>query len=154
MSSFRAFPRVAPQRRNIAKVPFVELFDGRLQGVVSSGSSADRVYVSSIKAETGDYCCSTNNNRPCGGLNSGGCCKHIEALVTNAVAQYGAERVSRYLGLPEPETRAGSIVARLGGSRVKEPAGQVFARFLDYLRYVQLPSSHRPRPEMAWFMTG
>src|SRR5918995_7473706 len=55
------------QPRRLAKVPFVELADGRLQGVVSSGSDVGRVYVSSIAAGTHAYSCSTNNNRPCGG---------------------------------------------------------------------------------------
>ena len=43
----------APARpRKLAKVPFVELADGRLQGVVSSGSDIGRVYVSSVAAGT------------------------------------------------------------------------------------------------------
>ncbi|MBX2798032.1 MAG: hypothetical protein KTR31_10195 [Myxococcales bacterium] len=135
------------------KVPFVELFDGRLQGVVSSGSSATRVYVSLIEAGTGNYYCSTNNNRPCGGLGGGGC-KHIGEMVKNAIAQYGQERVSRYLGLPEPQATAWGIIGQLGGGKNKVEAGEVFARFLDYLRYVELPASTQPRPEMAWFVTG
>ena len=31
-------PRVLPRARKVQKVPFVELYAGRLQGVVSSGS--------------------------------------------------------------------------------------------------------------------
>ena len=153
MSSFVPHPRPQPKRRNLQKVPFVELFDGRLQGVVSSGSSATRVYVSLINAGTGNYYCSTNNNRPCGGLSGGGC-KHIAAMVDNAVAQYGAERVSRYLGLAEEQSSAYGIIGQLGGTKEKVQAGEVFARFLDYLRYVELQSSTEPRPEMAWFVTG
>lgn len=153
MSSFIAHPRPAPKRRNLKKVPFVELFDGRLQGVVSSGSSGDRVYVSLVAAGTGNFYCSTNNNRPCGGLR-GGTCKHIDALVANAVAQYGAERVSRYLGVPETVDTSWAIQSHLGGDKEKVPAGEVFARFLDYLRYVELPDSQEARPEMAWFVTG
>ncbi len=38
--------------RKLAKVPFLELSEGRLQGVVSSGSDIERVYVSSISAVT------------------------------------------------------------------------------------------------------
>ncbi|MGK0290957.1 MAG: hypothetical protein ACI86H_002421 [bacterium] len=49
-------------KRNIKKVPFVELFNHRLQGVVSSGSDISRVYVSFFEAETLNYYCSTNNN--------------------------------------------------------------------------------------------
>jgi hypothetical protein len=64
-STARVIPPARP--RKLAKVPFVELADGRLQGVVSSGSDIERVYVSSVAAD-GIYSfgCSTNNNRPCG----------------------------------------------------------------------------------------
>ena len=69
-----AVPVVPPVRpRKLAKVPFVELADGRLQGVVSSGSDIARVYVSSIAAKTDGFSCSTNNNRPCGGLRGRSC---------------------------------------------------------------------------------
>ena len=148
------YSRPAPAKRSLKKVPFVELFDGRLQGVVSSGSSATRVYVSFISAGSGDFYCSTNNNRPCGGLGSSPC-KHLGALVENALAQLGAERVARYLGCVDHEIDgAYAIQQQLGGSKRKEEAGMVFARFLDYLRYVELPQSDRPLPEMAWFLTG
>lgn len=154
MPSFVAHRRHAPDKRKLQKVPFVELFDGRLQGVVSSGSSLERVYVSVIKAGSGDFDCRTNNNRPCGGLR-GHPCKHLEALVANAVAQYGPERVARTLGVePSERPSAGAIVTELGGSHVKEAAADVFSRFLDYLRYVELPASTEPRPGMAWFVTG
>ena len=66
--------------RKLAKVPFVELADGRLQGVVSSGSDVERVYVSSVAAGTYALSCSTTNNRPCGGAR-GGFCNHILGLV-------------------------------------------------------------------------
>ncbi|NEE27726.1 hypothetical protein G3M53_19930, partial [Streptomyces sp. SID7982] len=93
---------MAPARpRKLAKVPFVELADGRLQGVVSSGSDIGRVYVSSVAARTYAFACSTNNNRPCGGAR-GMFCKHIQALVAEAVLQYGAERVARYLAVERP----------------------------------------------------
>ena len=151
--SFVPRPRPPPQRRDLQKVPFVELFNGKLQGVVSSGSDISRVYVSFFKAGTGEYSCSTNNNRPCGGLR-GGPCKHLDALVENALAQFGAERVGRYLGIPGGVRGSWEITSQLGGHAIKEPAGEVFARFLDYLRYVELPSSDEPRPEMAWFVTG
>lgn len=147
------FPRPAPAKRALKKVPFVELFDGRLQGVVSSGSSATRVYVSFLNAGTGDYYCSTNNNRPCGGLR-GGYCKHLDSLVDNAIAQFGAERVARYLGCSKDVSSGYDIAAQLGGDTRKEEAGTVFARFLDYLRYVELEPSILPMPEMSWFLTG
>lgn len=151
--SFVARPRPEPKKRKLAKVPFVELFAGRLQGVVSSGSDINRVYVSFISAGSGDYSCSTNNNRPCGGLR-GGTCKHIAALLDNAFAQFGTERTCQFLGLPQEETTAYDVINALGGDSVKAPAGEVFARFLDYLRYVELPASHDPLPELAWFVTG
>ena len=103
---------IPPARpRKLAKVPFVELADGRLQGVVSSGSDIERVYVSSVAAGTYAFACSTNNNRPCGGAR-GSFCNHIRALINEAVLQYGAERVARYLRL--------EIVAG-------EPSGQTIA---------------------------
>ncbi|CAL9590531.1 hypothetical protein SUDANB58_05225 [Streptomyces sp. enrichment culture] len=83
---------IRPARpRKLAKVPFVEPAEGRLQGVVSSGSDIERVYVSSVDAGTYAFACSTNNNRPCGGAR-GGFCNPIRALVTEAVLQYGAAR--------------------------------------------------------------
>lgn len=145
--------RVDPDKRVLKKVPFVELFAGRLQGVVSSGSSIERVYVSFIAAGSGDFYCSTNNNRPCGGLR-GSHCKHIRALVTNAIAQYGAERVGQYLGCASPITDSMSLQAALPGTLRKEESAMVFSRFLDYLRYVELPAPAEPLPEMAWFATG
>src|SRR3712207_6499823 len=84
--------------RDVKKVPFVELFDQRLQGVVSSGSDIQRVYVSFFDAGSLNYACSTNNNRPCGGLR-GSPCNHLQELLEEAVAQYGIERVVRFLRL-------------------------------------------------------
>lgn len=147
-------PRPAPAKRALKKVPYVELFGDRLQGVVSSGSSVTRVYVSFINAGSGDFYCSTNNNRPCGGLR-GGYCKHIDALVQNALAQLGSARVARYLGCKDLAISGSHDIERqLSGSQQKEEAGTVFARFLDYLRYVEFPASTEPMPEMAWFITG
>lgn len=147
--------RDVPARRKLKKVPFVELYGGRLQGVVSSGSSATRVYVSAIEAKSTDYSCATNNNRPCGGLR-GGPCKHLQALVDNAVAQYGAPRVARGLQLADPDacTSARDILARIVGSKQKMDASEVFSRFLAYLRYVELPPGQAPLPELSWFLTG
>jgi hypothetical protein len=105
---------IAPARpRKLAKVPFAELADGRLQGVVSSGSDIERVYVSSVAAGTYAYACSTNNNRPCGGAR-GSFCNHIRALIDEAVLQYGAERVARYLRV---EVADGSRARRASAPR-------------------------------------
>ncbi|GAA2375815.1 hypothetical protein [Nonomuraea africana] len=130
------------QPRKLAKVPFVELADGRLQGVVSSGSDIERVYVSSITAGTLTINCSTNNNRPCGGLR-GSACKHLHALLDEAVLQYGVDRVARYLRAEEN--------ALLSGQPEPAPAAMVFSRFLRHLAYLELPESTVPIPEMHWF---
>lgn len=154
-TSVIAQARTKPAKRNLQKVPFVELFNGRLQGVVSSGSDISRVYVSFFEAGTTDFYCSTNNNRPCGGLR-GSPCKHLTALLQNAVAQYGSERVVRYLRLDSDETNLDAwAIGRLirGGPR-KAPANEVFSRFLNYLRYVELGGDAGPMPEMSWFVTG
>jgi hypothetical protein len=144
---------VAPVRpRNLAKVPFVELADGRLQGVVSSGSDVQRVYVSSITAGAHAYHCSTNNNRPCGGLR-GSPCKHLQALVTEAVLQYGADRVARYLqvDLGDGAASAADLLGRLHGRHEPTPAALVFSRFLRHLAYLELPDTSEPFPELHWF---
>lgn len=140
-------------KRDIKKVPFVELFGDRLQGVVSSGSDIQRVYVSFFVAESLNFGCSTNNNRPCGGL-GGYPCKHLQLLLQQAIAQYGFEAVVQFLRVPgdlsQLET-AVDILARKG-SAAPETAGDVFSRFLHYLRYLELSPSSQPLPEMAWFV--
>lgn len=148
--------QTATNRRKVQKVPFVEIHAGRLSGVVSSGSSAERVYVSFIESGTTNYYCSTNNNRPCGGLR-GGPCKHIKSMVDEAVTQYGAERVARGLGIDaDPMTlrSGGDVMRHIHGAKVKEEASVVFSRFLRYLRQVELESVTGPVPEMAWFTVG
>lgn len=140
------------QPRRLAKVPFVELADGRLQGVVSSGSEIERVYVSSITAGTHAYHCSTNNNRPCGGLR-GSPCKHLQALVEEAVLQYGVDRVARYLqiDLDDGASSGADLLGRLHGRHEPTPAAIVFSRFLRHLAYLELPDTTEPIPELHWF---
>lgn len=153
-STARVMPPARP--RKLAKVPFVELADGRLQGVVSSGSDIGRVYVSSVAARTYAFACSTNNNRPCGGAR-GMFCKHIQALVGEAVLQYGAERVARYLAVdtPDGEPDARSLTAVMTAARPvlgdSSAAAQVFSRFLRQLAYLELDAVTAPLPEMQWF---
>jgi hypothetical protein len=149
-SAARVVPPVQP--RKLAKVPFVELADGRLQGVVSSGSDTARVYVSWIASGTHAYNCSTNNNRPCGGLR-GALCNHLRTLVDEAVLQYGADRVSRYLRIEggEDATSGADLVDRLRGSHEPTPAALVFSRFLRHLAYLELPGTNLPIPELHWF---
>jgi hypothetical protein len=153
-STARVIPPAQP--RKLAKVPFVELADGRLQGVVSSGSDIQRVYVSSVAAGTYTFACSTNNNRPCGGAR-GSFCNHILALIDEAVLQYGAERVARYLRveIADGEPDASGITA--GMSATYPPQGDttaaapVFSRFLRHLAYLELAPATAPLPEMHWF---
>jgi hypothetical protein len=153
-STARVIPPARP--RKLAKVPFVELADGRLQGVVSSGSDIERVYVSSVAAGTYTFACSTNNNRPCGGAR-GSFCNHIRAMINEAVLQYGAERVARYLRveIADGEPNAETITA--GMSTTPPPLGDtmaaapVFSRFLRHLAYLELAPTTAPLPEMQWF---
>ena len=153
-STARVIPPARP--RKLAKVPFVELADGRLQGVVSSGSDIERVYVSSVAAGSYTFACSTNNNRPCGGAR-GSFCNHIRALINEAVLQYGAERVARYLRveIAGEEPNAQDITAEM--SSMAPPQGDttaaapVFSRFLRHLAYLELAPATAPLPEMQWF---
>ena len=139
-----ALPRTPapPPKRKVKDVPFVELYGGRLQGVVSSGSDIERVYVAFLAAGSGDYYSSTNNNRPDAGM-----AKRIRMLVDEAVAQFGEERVARYL-----QTTGDPRVPR--GRQRPEPAGEVFSRFLNYLRLLELEAAPGPMPEMSWFISG
>jgi hypothetical protein len=153
-STARVVPPARP--RKLAKVPFVELADGRLQGVVSSGSDIGRVYVSSVAVGTYAYACSTNNNRPCGGAR-GGFCNHIGALINEAVLQYGAERVARYLRVDLRDDEAGAPTIAFA-MRATHPspadskaAASVFSRFLRHLAYLELAPTTAPLPEMQWF---
>jgi hypothetical protein len=138
--------------RKLAKVPFVELADGRLQGVVSSGSDVERVYVSSVAAGTYAFSCSTNNNRPCGGAR-GGFCNHILGLIGEAVLQYGAERVARYLRVEGADGHAVAAAMQAAGPSQGDSAAaaQVFSRFLRHLAYLELAPTTAPLPEMQWF---
>ncbi|SFC58355.1 hypothetical protein [Streptomyces aidingensis] len=154
-STARVTPPARP--RKLAKVPFVELADGRLQGVVSSGSDIGRVYVSSVEAGSYAFACSTNNNRPCGGAR-GSYCNHIRALVDEAVLQYGGERVARYLrvetaGDDEPSSVAlfSTMVTARPSQQDATAAATVFSRFLRHLAYLELRPGTAPLPEMQWF---
>lgn len=120
-------------RKHVKKIPFVELFNDRLQGVVSSGSDIERVYVSFIEAGTFNYYCSTNNNRPCGGLNSYYPCNHIQGLLEEAINSYGAEAVAKYLKVSNNAEAVPDIRKVLieSGHVQKEPANEVFSRFFE-----------------------
>ena len=145
-----------PKPRKLHDVPFVELYGQRLQGVVSSGSDIDRVYVGFFEAGSMDFSCSTNNNRPCGGAR-GTFCNHIRALVTEAVLQYGPERVARYLKIEtaDGERDAASLAQAMTATRPPQAdssaAAAVFSRFLRHLAYLELAPATAPVPEMQWF---
>jgi hypothetical protein len=142
---------IAPvQPRKLAKVPFVELAEGRLQGVVSSGSDISRVYVSSITAGDHGLSCHTNNNRPCGGLSGVYPCNHLGLLVQAAVAQYGSERVARYLKAELPSADA-ELWTGLHPTAAPSHAAEVFSSFLRHLAYLELPAGTGPLPELQWF---
>jgi len=143
-SAAPVIPPVVP--RKLAKVPFVELAEGRLQGVVSSGSDPARVYVSSITAGDHGLSCDTNNNRPCGGLSGSDPCNHLRALAEAAVAQYGVDRVARYL-----LADGGDLWAGMRTTRAPQRAAEVFSSFLRHLAYLELPPSTDPLPELQWF---
>lgn len=153
-STARVIPPARP--RKLAKVPFVELADGRVQGVVSSGSDIGRVYVSSVAAGTYAFACSTNNNRPCGGAR-GAFCNHIRAMLNEAVLQYGAERVARYLKVETADEELSGPAITAGMSAARPPMGDsgasaaVFSRFLRHLAYLELAPDTAPLPEMQWF---
>ncbi|MFI5569404.1 hypothetical protein ACIA6T_19060 [Streptomyces sp. NPDC051740] len=155
-STARVVPPARP--RKLAKVPFVELADGRLQGVVSSGSDIGRVYVSSVEAATYAFACSTNNNRPCGGAR-GWFCNHIRALVFEAVLQYGLERVTRYLKVEvggeasDGDDVTDAMTATRPVNADSSAAAQVFSRFLRHLAYLEFEPTTAPLPEMQWFPT-
>lgn len=142
-------------QRTVKSVPFVELAGGRVQGVVSSGSDIERVYVSFIESGSGDYYCCTNNNRPCSGMR-GAHCKHIFEMVNEAILQFGTARVAAYLGLchdGQEGDEALRILLALQGSERKEPPGVVFSRFLNYLRYCELTVRPGTVLEMGWFVS-
>jgi hypothetical protein len=153
-STARVIPPARP--RKLAKVPFVELADGRLQGVVSSGSDIERVYVSSVAAGTYTFACSTNNNRPCGGAR-GRFCNHIRALISEGVLQYGTERVARYLRIVITDGGPGAdgIITAMSATRPAPgdtaAAAPVFTRFLRHLAYLEIAPTTAPLPEMHWF---
>jgi hypothetical protein len=141
------------QNRDIKKVPFVELHDQRLQGVVSSGSDIERVYVSFVQAGSLDYSCMTNNNRPCGGLR-GSPCNHIQLLVEAALQQYGVQQVAAFLRLPgDPnQWQTAHAILRQSGQPIPSMASDIFSRFLEDLHHLMLEVDRRPLHSMAWFI--
>jgi hypothetical protein len=144
---------VADAKRDAKKVPFVELFNNRLQGVVSSGSDIERVYVSYFEARTLDYCCSTNNNRPCGGLR-GSPCNHLRELLREAIVQFGIDRVIQFLQIPADTLQSEHDIAARAGHARSEFAADIFSRFLSDLELLELPITNAPLPTMAWFVEG
>jgi hypothetical protein len=152
-SSLLGLPRgVSTKTRDVKEVPFVELLDNRLQGVVSSGSDIKRVYVSYFEVGTMNYGCNTNNNRPCGGLR-GHPCNHLKELMREAVIQFGIAHVVQFLrpnGDPASFINADDITARAGRHN-SHFAGDIFSRFLSDLELLELPTYNTPLTSMIWF---
>lgn len=127
--------------RGIKKVPFVEFYNNKIQGVVSSGSSLERVYVCVLDFNTNTFTCHTNNNRPCGGLR-GSMCSHLNSLLTNAKTVdsiRGLDVVNKTYGLRQD-----------GSARYSE----VFTRFQEKLRFLELNNTEDEYiPEARWFYT-
>jgi hypothetical protein len=144
---------ITNQNRDVKKVPFVELLDKRLQGIVSSGSDIERVYVSYFEVGTLNYGCGTNNNRPCGGLR-GYPCSHLIELMNEATVQYGFDEVANFL-LPNAEPgklKTIHDILKHVGRGSGDTAGEIFSRFLNDLEYLELPQDNRPLDTMAWFV--
>src|SRR5262249_14590151 len=139
--------------RDVKSVPFVELFGKRLQGVVSSGSDIERVYVPYFEVRTLNYCCSTNNNRPCGGLR-GSPCNHLRELLREAIVQFGMERVVQFLQLPVDPLQIKSEwdIVKHEGRQQNEFAADIFSRFLGDLELLELPVTNTPLSAMSWFV--
>ena len=125
--------------RGIKKVPFVEFYKNRIQGVVSSGSSLERVYVCVLDFEKNTFTCHTNNNRPCGGLR-GSMCSHLSALLQNARNDdtiNNLDVINKTCGLIQD-----------GSARYSE----VFTRFQEKLRFLELnDTKDNFIPETRWF---
>lgn len=147
--SFRPQP-IAKGKRATKKVPFVELRDGRIQGVVSSGSDISRVYVCCIGAASGDYSCSTNNNRPCGGLR-GAPCKHIVEMIEEAVEEFGQQRLAEFVGLDDQNAPVAAHLLGRKGELAKDNVSVIFSRFLNYLRYCELAAPPGRLSALEWF---
>lgn len=125
---------------DVETVPFVEMFAGRLQGVVASDSDPARVYVCFVEAETGNYYSQTNNNRPDAGMT-----KRIRYLVEGAIERFGEERVARFLNNPR-------VLTVPKGRPQSEHPGAIFSRFLEYLQTLECQARAEAVPEMAWFV--
>jgi hypothetical protein len=136
--------------RDVKKVPFVELYEGRLQGVVSSGSDIERVYVAYFEANSLNFCCSTNNNRPCGGLR-GAPCKHLRELLNEAVIQFGIEDVTHFLRLHDQTIHSTNDILKHSGQQVNVYGSEIFSRFLSDLQLLELPQTSLPISPMMWF---
>ena len=130
---------IEPKKLKLKKVPYLEIHNNRLQGVVSSGSDIKRVYVCVIDLNDGSYTCHTNNNRPCGGLR-GRMCSHLKALIGEADKIFSPQNMARFNDMTQFQARGDK----------RHP--QVFARFQNYLRFLELEVSGEQIPEMRWFI--
>ena len=147
---FLSVVRVAPpiRPRKLAKVPFVELADGRLQGVVSQrfGHRARLRLVDRGRVRTRSL---QHQQQPAVRRAWRLALQAPEALVDEAVLQYGVERVARYLRVESAGERDGLVAAPTAGSISRTPAAPVFSRFLRHLAYLELPATTRAAARAA-----
>ena len=135
-------PTAQPDWDDLPEVPFLELCDGRLQGVVSSESHAERVYASSISADDHGLNCHSNDDLRCGGLGEHAACRHIEALLAQAVKEFGASRVAAYLAIDVSEGEP--LGAGLHPTSAPSHATEVFASFMRHMAYLEVPVEGKP----------
>ncbi len=142
-------------KRDVKEVPFVELADGRLQGVISSGSDIQRVYVAYFEARSLNFYCSTNNNRPCGGLR-GSPCNHLINLLSEGIKQFGIAGILKYLQSSHDPATINTLgdFLKIAGHITHQAHGATFSRFLGSLQLLEIPLSAMPLPEMDWFAGG
>jgi hypothetical protein len=118
---------------------------------VSASGDINRVYCAFIEAGSCNYDSRTNNNRDDAGLS-----KRMGWLCTEAVAQFGLAKVADFLGLSDQAGLTGgnsvAWAAQRKGRHVKQQAAEVFSRFLNYLRHIELTTESGAVPEMSWFV--
>ena len=125
----------------VKKVPYVEYHDNKIQGVVSSGSSIERVYVCVLDFNKNTFTCHTNNNRPCGGLR-GSMCSHLSALLSNARK---VDSIKQHDVINKIH-----LLIQDGSARYPE----VFTRFQEKLKFLEIEDAGVSIPETRWFYTN
>ncbi|MCP4134280.1 MAG: hypothetical protein GY754_25120, partial [bacterium] len=99
-----------------------------------------------------NFYCSTNNNRICGGISSSYHCKHLSNLIDEAIKQFGIDTVADFMKIDGDVKDSSELTGKMSGNIVKEHSGEIFTRFLEYLKFLEAPSSNQHIPEMSWFV--